>query len=90
MFHVLLQDGKIRAEEYEEPYRYSTYTGGGGYWNGVWVRAKDCLGDNPNYRMIIFETKAAAETIAKSFNESMYNDKETIAVPLFKLEDYLK
>lgn len=92
MFHVLVKGDKVRAEEYEEAYRYSTYTSGGGYWSGAWAKSKDCLGSEPTHRLTIFETKASAEKIAKEFNESKWkDDKEDVkAIPLFQLEDYLK
>lgn len=82
MFHVIVNDFKVLAQEYEPEHRYSTYTVEGGCWSSNFTQISECLGDNPNFRMVIFETKEAAVNEAKRMGEG-------IALPLFQLDQYI-
>lgn len=71
-FHVVERsDGYLYGKMFEEPYRYSEYTHGGGDFYDTFV-PREALTDNSNteYHVAIFESKEAAQNIVDNYIEN--------------------
>jgi hypothetical protein len=69
-------DGKLYGKEYEEPYRYSTYTAGGGDWwntfvpqDALTIGSKTGSFDTVEYMVAIYESREEADKDLKKLTE---------------------
>lgn len=85
-FHVIvtLDEKRILANVYEQPWYYSEYTHGGGTFNTELVEIDDVLGEGKEeFSMVIYPTKEAAEI---ALNERSYYDVKLKVIPITDLE----
>jgi hypothetical protein len=88
-------DGKLHGAEYEEPYRYSEYTAGGGCWNTTFVPREAFAQDSDSiYKVDVFENQEVALEKANDWNgysKDHFNGNHTYkAISIATLESRFK
>lgn len=86
-----LDDNTYLGQEFEEPYRYSEYTGGGGDWSTKFGKISEIIDTPENYtsdeafRLTIFENEESAKIAAKKYEKGYGRGCELIVVNLSDL-----